>query len=92
MKREEAKEALSALMDGELGKSRGMRVLDVVADDEELIRTWRAYHLARDVLRREADVALGGGIAILAVPALFLRVVSTDVFTRAPFRGVAPST
>ena len=63
MKREEAKEALSALMDGELGKSRGMRVLDVVADDEELIRTWRAYHLARDVLRREADVALGGGIA-----------------------------
>lgn len=48
---EEHKEALSALMDGELPPARASRSIDVLARDPELRRHWARYHLVRDALR-----------------------------------------
>jgi sigma-E factor negative regulatory protein RseA len=59
------KEKISMLMDGELGERECDEALAALARDDEAIRTWRAYHLIRDVLHGEDVVAadLSAGVA-----------------------------
>lgn len=51
---ERDRERLSALMDNEAGDLELRQVLKAVGSDPELLQTWKRYHLARAVLRRDA--------------------------------------
>lgn len=50
------RESLSALMDGESDELELRRVLKALPNDEDAADTWRRYHLARSMMRRERDV------------------------------------
>ena len=47
---DKAKEALSAIMDGEAGELETRRLLDEIARDEALRDTWDRFHLARGAI------------------------------------------
>ena len=47
-------ESLSALMDGESAELELRRTLKSVSNDSELSETWRRYHLAQSLLKRQA--------------------------------------
>lgn len=51
---ERDRERLSALMDNEAGDLELRQVLKAVGSEPELLQTWKRYHLARAVLRRDA--------------------------------------
>lgn len=51
---ERDRERLSALMDNEAGDLELRQVLKAVGNEPELLQTWKRYHLARAVLRRDA--------------------------------------
>lgn len=48
---EQMQERLSALVDGELADADILNLVDRVARDEELCRTWGRYHLIGDAMR-----------------------------------------
>lgn len=48
-------EKVSALMDAELSDLEERRVLETLAQDAELRRTWGRYHLARAAMTRQLD-------------------------------------
>lgn len=50
------RESLSALMDGESDELELRRVLKALPNDDDAADTWRRYHLARSMMRRERDV------------------------------------
>ncbi len=55
-----AKEALSAIMDGEAGELGTRRLLDAIARDDELRDAWDRFHLARSAMAGDSlDVTDG---------------------------------
>lgn len=58
-KRDERRQAMSALVDGALGDDETSRLCRDWRDDAELRVTWHAYHLIGDVLRSD-DLAHAG--------------------------------
>lgn len=50
------RESLSALMDSESDELELRRVLKALPNDDDAADTWRRYHLARSMMRRERDV------------------------------------
>ncbi|MGM0542851.1 MAG: sigma-E factor negative regulatory protein [Pseudomonadota bacterium] len=50
------RESLSVLMDSESDELELRRVLKALPDDGDAAETWRRYHLARSMMRRERDV------------------------------------
>ncbi|MDR5874011.1 sigma-E factor negative regulatory protein [Halomonas sp. CUBES01] len=50
------RESLSVLMDSESDELELRRVLKALPDDDDAAETWRRYHLARSMMRRERDV------------------------------------
>ena len=56
---ERLEERLSALVDDELPDAEAPHLMDKVARDDELRRTWGRYHLIGDVLRQPCAVRAG---------------------------------
>lgn len=50
------RESLSVLMDSESDELELRRVLKALPNDDDAAETWRRYHLARSMMRRERDV------------------------------------
>jgi len=50
------RESLSVLMDSESDELELRRVLKALPNDDDAADTWRRYHLARSMMRRERDV------------------------------------
>lgn len=50
------RESLSVLMDSESDELELRRVLKALPSDDDAAETWRRYHLARSMMRRERDV------------------------------------
>ncbi|MCA1772541.1 MAG: sigma-E factor negative regulatory protein [Halomonas sp.] len=50
------RESLSVLMDSESDELEFRRVLKALPSDDDAADTWRRYHLARSMMRRERDV------------------------------------
>lgn len=65
---EEKREALSALIDGELTEDAGPPLLDQVLSDVSLKRCWIAYHLIGDVMRKQS-IDHGGLQSVAESPA-----------------------
>ncbi len=59
---EAMKEQMSALMDGELDHQVDQTVSDLL-HNEELLRTWRRYHILSDVLKGYGPAHIGRGLA-----------------------------
>lgn len=56
---EEAREQISALMDGEVSADRRVRLVDKLLSEPELVKAWERYNLISDVLRNNlCDAAL----------------------------------
>lgn len=60
---QQAREHLSALMDGELSHEETMFLLRRVAHDEALAPCWSSFHAVRQVLRRQEFVIVGNDFA-----------------------------
>ncbi|MFZ0254644.1 MAG: sigma-E factor negative regulatory protein [Gammaproteobacteria bacterium] len=57
---EEAKEQISALMDGEVSADRRLRIVDKLLCEPQLVKAWERYNLISDVLRNNVrETALG---------------------------------
>ena len=56
----ESREHLSCLMDGEISRETGRFLVRRLGADEELRATWARYHVVRDCLRRDTDLAHPG--------------------------------
>ena len=61
---DKAKEALSAIMDGEAGELETRRLLDEIARDDALRDTWDRFHLARSAITGDPLDATDGAAAI----------------------------
>ena len=59
-----AKEALSAIMDGEAGELETRRLLEEIARNDDLREIWDRYHLARSAMAGDALDATDGADAI----------------------------
>lgn len=59
-----AKEALSAIMDGEAGELETRRLLDAIAHDDELRDAWDRFHLARSAMAGDSLDVTDGADAI----------------------------
>lgn len=59
-----AKEALSAIMDGEAGELETRRLLDEIAHDDELREAWDRFHLARSAMAGDPLDTTDGADAI----------------------------
>ncbi len=57
------KEAISALVDGEVNDIERQQALRALGDDPALRGQWERYHLVGAALRRELDVVVGPGLA-----------------------------
>lgn len=73
------KEKLSALVDGELDQLDERRVLDALADDIELRRTWERYHMVKAAVTRQL-----GMLAPPDLPERILARLDGDVAESAP--------
>lgn len=56
-------EKISALMDAELDKLEERRVLETLARDADLRRTWERYHLARAAMTNQLDYVAPSRVA-----------------------------
>nr|MBS0019989.1 sigma-E factor negative regulatory protein [Gammaproteobacteria bacterium] len=57
---EEAKEQISALMDGEVSADRRLRIVDKLLCEPRLVKAWERYNLISDVLRNNVcETAFG---------------------------------
>lgn len=76
---EQPKEALSALMDNEVGDFELRSLLKQSADNNELSGQWQRYHLARSLLKNEqlgsGDISAAVMDAVDAEPALKMKPV-----------------
>lgn len=61
--RDETREQLSALMDGELDRDAARFLLRRVDADAQLKATWDRFHLARNALRRQTSPTVAEGFA-----------------------------
>ncbi|MGB5851955.1 MAG: sigma-E factor negative regulatory protein, partial [Rhodanobacter sp.] len=67
---QDARENLSASMDGELPVEQLRFLLRRLDHDEALRQAWSGYHFARDGLRREISVRASSGFAARVMQAI----------------------
>lgn len=80
---------LSNLQDGELDRAELPQLLDAVADDPTLRRTWERYHLIGQIIRGESHAPLPQSVAQRVRMALATAPVETVPLPRRfrPLRG-----
>lgn len=66
----EAKESISALLDGEVSDFELRRTLEQAGQDPQLSQQWQRYHIARAVLKRESVAAVDVDISDRIMSAL----------------------
>ena len=79
---QEARESLSAGMDGELPVEQLRFLLRRLDHDTSLRQTWTGYHLARDGLRREGSLRASSGFAARVMLAIDAEPDATVVVGR----------
>ena len=79
---QDARESLSAGMDGELPVEQLRFLLRRLDHDASLRQTWTGYHLARDGLRREGSLRASSGFAARVMLAIDAQSNATPVISR----------
>ncbi|MEO8778619.1 MAG: sigma-E factor negative regulatory protein [Rhodanobacter sp.] len=79
---QDARESLSAGMDGELPVEQLRFLLRRLDHDASLRETWAGYHLARDGLRREGSLHASSGFAVRVMRAIDAQSNAAPVSSR----------